>query len=357
MSSSQTTGAGSAYAALRSRQLSVGLADTAFVIYCHGPGRALTGSARKVPDTLARFGEDVAERACIELADAVVSPSQWLLDWMRGNRWPVPDSAQSHPLPVAIRRARRKRSPSTGGFEPAAPTFFGQLREGKGIRVFVASLRRLDPNLLEGVELVFLGRETPRWTAERIQEALGREVAERVSSIRFESRKDRSGALQELLLPGTLAVMPSLVDNSPYAVAECLEHGIPFVAARVGGVPELVLEEDHARVLCRPTADDLAAALTRALSGQSRLRSGSPRSSWPGIARCLARASRSGFPRASAAGTERDPRLSRRAGRRERSPRTATGGVGPIRRCGHCFGRVATRRRRSSSGRLGGFPR
>jgi glycosyltransferase involved in cell wall biosynthesis len=267
---------GLAYAALRSRQLSVALADTAFVIYCHAPGRALTGSARKVPDTLARFGEDVAERACIELADAVVSPSQWLLDWMRGNRWPVPDSAQVTPYlwqSVALGESA-PQAPASSGLRRL--TFFGQLREGKGIRVFVASLRRLDPNLLQGVELVFLGRETPRWTAERIREALGREVAERVSSIRFESRKDRSDALQELLLPGTLAVMPSLVDNSPYAVAECLEHGIPFVAAQVGGVPELVLEEDHARVLCRPTADDLAAALTRALSGQSAFAAARP---------------------------------------------------------------------------------
>ena len=32
-----------------------------------------------------------------------------------------PGLGASHPLPVAIRRARRNRSPSTGGFEPAAP--------------------------------------------------------------------------------------------------------------------------------------------------------------------------------------------------------------------------------------------
>jgi hypothetical protein len=37
-----------------------------------------------------------------------------------------------------------------------------------------------------------------------------------------------------------------------------------------------VLEEDHARVLCRPTADDLAAALTRALSGQSAFAAARP---------------------------------------------------------------------------------
>ena len=58
-----------------------------------------------------------------------------------------------------------------------------------------------------------------------------------MSSIRFETRLERSGALKELLLPGTLAVIPSLLDNSPYAVAECIEHGIPFVATSTGGIP------------------------------------------------------------------------------------------------------------------------
>ncbi len=57
--------------------------------------------------------------------------------------------------------------------------------------------------------------------------------------------------------------MPSLLENSPYAVAECIEHGVPFLAADVGGTPELVAAEDRARVLHPPTPDDFAAALER----------------------------------------------------------------------------------------------
>ena len=81
---------GLAFAALRARQVGRGFDDTAFVIYAHGPSRLLAEAARKVPDTVARFGEEVAQKICIELADAVVSPSAWLLEWMREHRWPVP---------------------------------------------------------------------------------------------------------------------------------------------------------------------------------------------------------------------------------------------------------------------------
>src|SRR5262249_28913448 len=44
-------------------------------------------------------------------------------------------------------------------------------------------------------------------------------------------------------------------------VYECLEHGIPFIASAVGGVPELVEPE----VLFEPTAAGLEAALRRVL--------------------------------------------------------------------------------------------
>ena len=82
-----------------------------------------------------------------------------------------------------------------------------------------------------------------------------------VASIRFETALDRSAALRELRQERTLAIMPSLLDNSPYAVAECIEHGVPFIATHTGGIPELVADDDRARVLCRPAPDDVAAAL------------------------------------------------------------------------------------------------
>ena len=84
---------GLGWAALRARQTGLAFDNTAFVVHCHSPGRMLTAFAQKVPDTFDRFGEELAERVSIELADAVVSPSAWLLNWMREHAWPVPTDA------------------------------------------------------------------------------------------------------------------------------------------------------------------------------------------------------------------------------------------------------------------------
>jgi glycosyltransferase involved in cell wall biosynthesis len=260
---------GLAYLALRARQTALALTETAFVIHCHGPGRVLTEFAQKVPDTPERFGEQVAERMSIELADAVVSPSRWLLDWMRAHRWPVPENAQ-------VIQYVRESAAFDETAEPALPAtgirrlaFFGQLREGKGIRLFVDALGALEQQLLDGVEVVFLGSARGRWAADRVLNAISPAAKERLGPIRFEPSLEREAALAELRQPGTLAVMPSLLDNSPNTVAECIEHHIPFLATATGGIPELVADQDRARVLCRPATADLAAALARVLSSSN----------------------------------------------------------------------------------------
>src|SRR5438105_256672 len=240
------------WAALQARQAGLALTRTAFIVHCHGPGRVLVEFAQKVPDTLERFGETVAERAALELADAVVSPSAWLVDWFRSHRWTLPESVrviqyirQSAALGKAVTPV-----PNAGPIRRLA--FFGQLREGKGIRIFLDALDQLEP-----VEVVFLGAASKRWPPQ--------ELTRRVPGARVEHDLTREAALAELREPGTLAVMPSLLDNSPNTVAECIEHGIPFVATATGGIAELIAEEERARVLCAPTAGELAAALSRAV--------------------------------------------------------------------------------------------
>ena len=274
---------GLGYASLRAREAGLAFPQTAFVVHCHGPARVLAEFAQKVPDTLARFGEEITERASLELADAVVSPSRWLLDWMRAHDWPVPGSAAviQYVRESAALNETPVRAPT--GHAVRRLAFFGQIREGKGVRIFLAALDALESDLLDGVEIVFLGSETPRWTAERIAGSVSAGLKERVAAIEVKAQLDREAALEELRRPGTLAVMPSLLDNSPNTVSECIEHGIPFVATRTGGIPELIAEEDRDRVLCRPTVDDLTAALRRALTSRPGFEPAGPARE-PGVA-------------------------------------------------------------------------
>lgn len=72
-------------------------------------------------------------------------------------------------------------------------------------------------------------------------------------------------ALSHLRIGHRLAVMPSLRENFPCAVSECLECAIPFIASSRGGGKELVRAEDRDVMFVPPTAVALANRLRTVL--------------------------------------------------------------------------------------------
>jgi glycosyltransferase involved in cell wall biosynthesis len=255
-----------AYTALRMRRLGLGFEDTLFVVYCHGTRRWITDMARKVRVLPGAHALSILEQAAVELADVVVSPSAYLLQWMRRQQWELPE--RSLVIPYLT------RSDATGEPGPQAAelgqrvdriTFFGRLEERKGLRPFIGALNALDPELLRHIELEFLGRATPAWPPERIDALLSEEAKAALTEISFHTDLDQPEALARLSRPGTLAVMPSFGETFSNAVYECLERGIPFLASDAGAPRELIAEDDRARVLFQPTSEGIAKALGRVL--------------------------------------------------------------------------------------------
>src|SRR4029077_14858135 len=96
-----------------------------------------------------------------------------------------------------------------------------------------------------------------------------RVIAERARRWAFEVRilpdRDHDQARDYLKGPGRLAVIPSLLENYPNTVLECLAHRVPFLASRVGGIPEQVAAADLERACFEPRAEVLAGRLLGAL--------------------------------------------------------------------------------------------
>ena len=257
-----------AYTSLRLRRLGLAFEHTAFVVFCHGTRQWITDVSRKARVLPGAQAVTVLERASVELADAVVSPSAYLVDWMRSEGWQLPE--QTFVIP------HLSRAGATGQ-PPPAPTqgqearvgrivFFGRLEERKGVRPFLAALNTLERGLLEQLEVGFIGRPTPPWPVDKVRNLLSDQARRALRGLKFETTLDQHEALERLRRPDTLAVMPSFEENSPNTVYECLENRIPFIASNVAGIRELVAPEDRGRVLFEPTAEGIAEALRRALA-------------------------------------------------------------------------------------------
>jgi glycosyltransferase involved in cell wall biosynthesis len=257
------------YNTLRLRQARLGFEETLFVLFCHGTRRYLLDLSREAATDDLRYILAISglEQAAVELADVLVSPSAYLVSWMRAQGWRLPEETLVVPYLT--------RSAATGEPVPGAGAdegrlcriaFFGRLDEKKGLLAFAEALNALEPELLGRFELVFLGKPTATWTRDRVAALLAGPTAAALRRVIFETDRDQHEALELLGRPGTLAVMPSLWDNSPNTVYECLERRIPFIASNVGGIGELVAPSERPRVLFEPTPAGVERALRESLA-------------------------------------------------------------------------------------------
>jgi len=261
-----------AYTALRLRSLGLAFERTSFVVFCHGTRQWITDVSGKIRVLPGAHAVSVLERASVELADAVVSPSAYLVDWMRGEGWQLPDQTFviHHVSRAAATGEPPPALPPASGIERVA--FFGRLEERKGVRPFVGALNVLEPELLRKLDIEFIGRPTPPWPVDRISDLLTEQTRAALRALRFETALDQHEALARLRRPGTLAVMPSFEENSPNVIYECLENGVPFIASTAAGIRELVAAEDQPRVLVEPTAAGIAEGLRRAVANREPFR-------------------------------------------------------------------------------------
>ena len=265
-----------AYSALRLREAGIAFRDTLFVVFCHGTRRWVLDMSRRLQaaDLEHVLALGVLERMSLELADVVVSPSAYLVNWMRDQGWRLPE--RTHVIPYITRSVALDEPPPRPSGDAVdrveGLAFFGRLEEKKGLTVFAAALNMLEVGLLANVELEFVGKPTGTWPPERVEQLLREQTRRALRGISFATDLDQAQALARLGRPGTLAVMPSLGDNSPNTVYECIEHGVPFITSSAGGIPELVAPEDRQRVLFDPTPKGIAEAIRRALADGRSLR-------------------------------------------------------------------------------------
>lgn len=156
-------------------------------------------------------------------------------------------------------------APLEVGIAPGYLLFVGRLRIRKGVEVLLEALdavRRTNP----GARLLIAGDGEHRAVLERKAAELGLGP-----SVVFLGRCDAS-RVRGLLSSAAALVVPSTYEGMPLVVLEAMEAGLPVVASRVSGIPEVV--EDGRTGWLVPPEDPgaLAAALAEALGNPEEAR-------------------------------------------------------------------------------------
>ncbi|GAB4479680.1 MAG: hypothetical protein Kow0088_20810 [Anaerolineales bacterium] len=206
---------------------------------------------------LAQVEMDFMERQCVALADAVISPSQYMLNWAKSEGWELPTHTivQQNILPGHLRKASVDQETIT--IIPNELIFFGRLYYRKGLILFCDALDRLKNERSIKVEkITFLGKSV-EVDGIPSDEYIRKRAEKWPWQLNILTNYNQQEATQYLSKAGGLTIIASLVENSPYTVLECLGAGIPFLTSNVGGIPELIHEDDRETVCFAPNPEDL----------------------------------------------------------------------------------------------------
>lgn len=216
------------------------------------------------------------KRRELEQADVVTAVSSAVADSLvrdygvdRARVRVVPNGAEP-PDEVGERPAvRRVREELGAGVLRPLWVCAGRLEEQKGQDVLLDALAEVRRRGLEFVA-VLAGEGRLRAALEERARHLGLEA-----NVRFTGQVDDLGPL---LAAADAVALPSRWEGMPLVLLEALARGRPVVASAVGGVPEVVTDEEHARLV--PPGD--VAALAAALEAFHRHPDAALRMGWRG---------------------------------------------------------------------------
>ena len=256
---------GLAFYSLLAKRQGLAFGETTFVIGTHGPTLWVKEGSQDYIRNLGELEIDFMERVSVSAADVVVSPTQYLLNWMLQNGWELPE--RTYVAPYVLPQGLLSEDPATRQSRKKIReiVFFGRLEIRKGLKLFCDALDQLCAGgRNREFEVTFLGKETEIYGRSSIGYISDRSKAWTIPW-RIASNKYQRAAIEYLKGDGRLAVVSSLIDNFPNTVLECVGAGVPLLASNVGGIPEIINPADRESVCFEPRPDVLAERIRLAL--------------------------------------------------------------------------------------------
>ncbi|HEX2252998.1 MAG TPA: glycosyltransferase family 4 protein [Thermoanaerobaculia bacterium] len=167
----------------------------------------------------------------------------------------VPESAPDRTVDPEARPAPSpSAAPSAAGAERGHLLFVGRLRIRKGVEVLLEAVAaRLAAGGAPRLRIAGDGEHRPALEERARELGLG-------SAVTFLGRCD-AARVRELLTGARALVVPSTYEGMPLVVLEAMEAGVPVVASRVSGIPEVVVDGESGWLVPPEDPDALAAVL------------------------------------------------------------------------------------------------
>ncbi|MDO8210001.1 glycosyltransferase family 4 protein [Conexibacter sp. CPCC 206217] len=235
--------------AMTAKALGLAYEGVEFVIGTHSSTRWVAECNREGIEDVDLLVTERLERLSVARADVVMSPSAYLLDYMRARGWTMPERTfvQPYARPQSVRQMAADSERRASGPAPTELVFFGRLETRKGLEAFCDAVDLL---VGDGADcpfdsVTFVGRPE-RVMGEDATAFVTRRASAWDLTWKILPDLGHDEAIAYLRETPCVVAIPSLVDNSPNTVYEAVALGVPFIASRSGGTAEIIAAEDLA---------------------------------------------------------------------------------------------------------------
>jgi glycosyltransferase involved in cell wall biosynthesis len=201
------------------------------------------------------------EEYCIDAADALLCPSSFLARQVQEHYEVDRGRIEVIPLPKAA-GGRIKRAAHTWAQGPIC--YVGRLERRKGllewIRAAVQIAQEAPQAVFEFAGVNILGRN-PIESELILRGMIPKQLRPRFVFHGGQARQQ----IPEHLARARIAAVPSRWENFPYACIEAMSSGVPVLATRQGGMPEMIRDGHTGWLAGQPNSESLAQTLRRAL--------------------------------------------------------------------------------------------
>lgn len=248
---------------LQAKKIGLAFHSSQICVGVHGPHEWILECNEQYLSNPDIFEIIFMEKKSIEMADVVWSPSEYMLNWLSSKNYKMPSSIENihYLLPDyenSYVRAKSNEKIST-------LVFIGRIEYRKGIKLICDTYEKLiKEDKFCNLKLIFIGPEGVVNSLPGYDYICMRSFNWKVQP-KIISGMNHKDLMQFLGNPTCGVLLPSLVDNSPLTVHECIKNEIPCITLATGGIPEFVADNSDA-LLNEASSKALSKAIEKMLT-------------------------------------------------------------------------------------------
>lgn len=234
---------GLAYYPLLVKRMGLGLQDLKIVISAHGNHKLSNFFGKRKVDSWHTKAILFMERMSLKFADEITSPSYFYKDWLKNNL--EADENKIKVLPNIIYSSNSSEILDVKFKDESKKliAFYGRIERLKGIDILIEAIKKFNKKdikqniLIAGVSTKIDGIDAKDYILKGLENS--------GCEIQFKFNCQPIEVFNYINKNNGICILPTLGENAPCIVVECILHGVRFIASDIPGIKEMVNPKYH----------------------------------------------------------------------------------------------------------------